>query len=723
MMNSVRPFYFGLICLCVASLCTFLAFIIVYRYISFVRPLERFAIVVDAGSTKTSSNLYHVRVRLHSLEASDEQENGGVKNSSDFLLRPLNELIKVKGLSECKNGDPVANLKSIEEAKKLMSNCQNKFSSQIESLKFTNSLQDKSEPFNECVSDDISYSSNNSLLDALKDHRIKSVTKVYLGATAGLRSLYKTRRSEAMLIVDWLRAALNSSNEFVGADGMPKINQGFVDILSGFQEAAYSWLSFNFLCSKLDFRSDFLVNNKNNSKNSSIIDSNDSITQSKRPTIGTIELGGSSGQIAFQQSSTTQLAPSNKTQFETRNLTLFNVNYKLSARSDSCLGLTQSDLRANFVALRNELGSRNGKWSKELNGVFEVETPCLAKGGRMNFSSKSLLEMARLPCLLIPEETKLDPIVDFLSTDPFKELSLIGTGNVDRCNEIIGDILDHLKCKKQFALCLGSKLTEGPPKGIPFVTVSAYNKVIKFLALNKSKEVAPKKEKSTRGINIKQLSKLERTIEYKLGGHSVDFDELKQETNKFCSIPSNEIETKYPDILPEFRDGTCFRLHYITRLLTEYYGFSPHNNGTWNQLKFLIFKPMETSPLDETDNIPCKCNEAIDVGWTIGLLLNETNNEIEQTKLSLKANHSNDLNDIYFNHSSNWRFILRTLLLLMSACLLVVVGLVLTGFMVITQYRRQNYMDPSENRASYNQRGSIAGQRISPTLPFEIRYM
>lgn len=631
-MNSIRPFYFGLICLSIASLCTFLAFVIVYRYVSFVRPIERFAIVVDAGSTKTRSNLYHIRV--DSAEKFDADQLGSA--------RPLNELIKVKELSSCVNGAPIASIQSSSEAKRLILPCLAKFKHQIKLLKFVDSSGEPKE-LDECASME-----NLPELTAIRDHRVNSVTQLYLGATAGLRSLNQLHESQAQEKLYWLRAALeaNELNEHEERESgdSPKVNSAFVDILSGFDEAKFSWLSTNFLCTRLEFR----TRERGESRALKVA----------RATVGTLELGGSSAQIAFQSS-----LELNQTlaEFERNNLSIFNVPYSLSARSDQCIGLSQAEQRANLMAIRRELNNGHDRWMSSALGTIELESPCLSAGAQMEFTRLELLTLANSPCLVGPEASD-DPIRVSLS-DQVKIVKLVGTGNVDQCSAILSNMLESASCKRHFELCPGSRPRSGPPSGIPFITISAFNKVLSILDLKKS-------------AGLK--NELELEIENKLGGHSVDYENFKQSLSEFCATPIDRVDVRYPKLHKEFRDITCFRLHYIDRLLREFYGFSP-SDGTWKQLKFLIFPPDQSHTQSD-------CPKIAEVGWSVGLLLNATNEELSRAKFD-------DSTLTYFHHTPNWRFILRTLLMLLFACLLSAVGLFLAGFFIVSRWRRQDYAD------------------------------
>lgn len=666
--KTVRPFYFGLVCLAVASLCTFVAFVIVYRYVSFVRPVEHFAIVIDAGSTKTRSNLYHIRIRLEALEGDDEPKSG-----ANFTRLPLNELVKIEQLSSCVNGKAVAKLASEAEANKVMSQCVGKFSRQIKRLRFVDPDGDSPDQLDGCASlIDLRE------LDAIRDHRINSVTRLYLGATAGLRTLELIKPIEARRKLRWLEAALNTSNR--EALGLPTINRGFMDILSGFQEAAFSWLSVNFLCGQLSFGDNPLksaqIHRSPNSNSNSDTQSKLANANNNNNMIGTVELGGNSAQIAFNQIDGRQTDDG----FERRNLSIFDANYALEAKSDPCIGLSQAELRVNLISVRRALADRLAKWSNESSGTLDIESPCLALGARVAYTPSELLELARLPCMLVGGNRK-DPIEWSLDPTKVTQIRLLGLGFQSQCDSMLGQLIEPAECSKLFALCSGPKLKSGPPKQVPFVTVSAFNNLVGVLDLNKSAITANEGQAKT------EANQLDAAIEQTLGGHSLDYSLFKDSVARFCSTRLELFATRYPKLRPEYRNITCFSLHYMDRLLVEFYGFSPASKS-WNQLRFLILEPSAT----RSDSL---CPSPPEVGWSMGLLLNATSDELARRLAAEQPDADADTisNGVYYHHSSSWRFVLRTLLLLMFACLLLAVGLALTGFVVVSRWRRQDYAD------------------------------
>lgn len=742
----------GLVWLVMAGFCGLIGFVVVYHYANFERPIIRFAIVIDAGSTQTRSSLFTITLDTPELtkwldSGASYNEDDESNDDNEVYSTPLNELLQVKQISSCVNGGPMASLSSQFEADKLVKKCLKKFTRLIKLLDFENDDNDDDndnldERFalltrqkslvvgssqlqqttnSTKTTQDDSDSDTSLLLESselskqmdLVNHHVSSVTHYYLGATAGMRALAQLNETRALEKLDWVDRALNKSNSLVEY-GSPYLNRGYVSIISGSDEAAYGWTSVNFICDKLVAKS--ITNptqiesrqDTDQDEGSSYSLEQESQTQQVKRTshkmpesIGTIELGGASAQMAFE-TKYSDLSSFVNDPFEARQLKLFNGQYNLVTRSDLCLGMSQAVLRANYILMRRHFEMNKfanlrpiNQSSSSQQQVFlsEIENPCGQLRARTSLSSTELSKIFASACL-VPSESDLnsDIFKDFITRTNLK-IALVGSSNLNQCETLLDNLIDSNKCKNYFKLCpdstpkqlqsisssssSSSSAIKINNNGMPFVTISGYNHALRAINLtpkNASLSLKPK------------VAQLESIISEKLGGRSIEFDEFVNETRSLCSTNFDEISSKFPRVNKAYQMVICLQLVYIRKLLTEFYGFNPiisgnKNNETsssWSQIKFLLFQPTEAQQKQ------LQHNGKRDIGWALGLLLNTTSQQLG------KAAVSNDLDvvgdgsasveeEIFFHHGASVKFALRATLLLMLACCLIGMSMLIAG--------------------------------------------
>lgn len=670
---SPNGFQFGLACFILAAFTGLAGFMIVYHYATFERPLQQFAIVTDAGSTQTRSSLFTVAVDSASFNEWADKDNSKVQSEESI---PLKKLFQVRQVDTCLNGGPLASLQSESDATKLTMKCLKRFSQRIKRLDFiaNNDMEPGEGDQDEDESGLLEIEEISDRMAKL-NHRVNSVTHLYLGATAGMRALSQVNATRAHEKIQWMDRALNDSNRLL--KNGPYINKAFFDIIDGSDEALFGWISVNFVCDNLeakhrkrhtDMTTAYSIANASGSAlqqqpdtNQKMLNATDTILS-----VGTLELGGASAQMAYQVSerlSGDQIASSG---LEPKQLRLFNDEYKLATRSDLCLGMSQAILRTNYVILRTSFKSYS---SNKTSSIIELKNACMQNRSITSFSGSQLAEIFRAPCLAASKLDASDQVFrNFVSNS--EEVRFTGTGNVTECDDLLSDLIEPESCKTFFSLCPTDKNRIPPTSKMPFVTISGYNKALAVLNLKKGPAT--------------QDNKLDQVIADNLGGYPIDQQEYVNLSKEFCSTDVAEFPAKFPKMNKAYYSVNCLQLVYINKLLIEFYLFDP--GTSWNQIKFLLFpvKPKQSQTVEkETDKN--------DIGWTLGLLLNATSQDL--------ANHSDNSSQrsIFYHHGSSILFIVRTTMFLMLACTLMAVGLI--GFAIITVQRKRRCGEAYMNRS------------------------
>lgn len=689
-MADCREFQFGLVCLIMAALTGLAGFAIIYHYATSERPVEQFAIVIDAGSTQTRSNLFTISVDAEKvIDWSSESGEFGAESE-----HALSQVIRVREVGSCVNGGPLAALKSEDGARKLLDGCLKKFARQIRKLDFLKSENlDEDDQFADSRSDADEFDQQLALLN----HRVNSLTHMHLGATAGMRALSMINETRASEKLNWINRAMDESNRKLALG--PYINKGYVNILAGADEAAFGWASVNFVCDRLrvqDRNAKFEPEPANPSSLNSnhLYDIGDEKAISKATngllpldqlpeSVGTVELGGASSQIAYQvPRGWSDEYIRNNISMESKNLNLFNANYKLATRSDLCLGMSQATLRVKFILLRDYYDSipAEARTKPDQDKLIRIPTPCFQNMSKTNLSSSDIADILKAPCLVSSESdfeseqfkasmnnTKVDIIYQF-----------VGTGNTDQCDVLLKKLLDPSICQQYFSLCPQEVNQQTkPPSNMSFVTISGYNKALQVLNLEKSQNLSATSESGR---------KLEELIGEKLGGYSIDYSQFISESKRFCSLDVGTFPSKFPKMHKVYYPINCMQLVYINKLLTEFHLFDPQTR--WPQLKFLLF-PVSSANSDS------KHESKNDIGWTLGLLLNATSYQFSGDPSDAK-----DTNGvILFHYGASVAFIMRTTLILMLACFLLAMSLIVAAvFAVRRRSRKQSaYIDHSHD--------------------------
>jgi len=670
-MTKCDAFQFALACLIMAALTGLIGFVIVYHYATLERPLQHFAVVVDAGSTQTRSSLFSIELDVPKLvEWIDQGEDtsssvsgggaeGGHVEQAEATELPLTNLLQVKHVGNCVNGGPLAEIQSESGALELMGQCFSKFAYEIKQLDFKMTLGETGRGSEQAGSEPDELSDHLALVN----HRVNSVTHIYLGATAGMRAIRELNQTKADERMLWVGRAIQESNKL--ASNVPFINTGSIGILEGSDEAAFGWISANFLCESLRARHRDTVqplhktnqtayNIEDSPKWSSFADENSPLN-----TIGTLELGGASSQMAHQVPDWVTAGEFQNSSLQQRTVDLFNRKYQLATRSDLCLGMSQAVLRTNLVLVKDFYS--NSSQESRRNPVVELDNPCMQRASRTSIGKLEATQIFSGPCLLDAKKNSTsNEFRSFLSTRSI--IRFVGTGNTYECDQLLAKLIEPELCRQYFSLCPRDKNHQSPPKTMLFVTISGYNKSLQVLNMQKAVDSEIGQEAGT------QQAAIERKISENLGGYAIDHSEFVNATQKFCTLDVSELPIRYPKMNRAFYAINCLQLVYINKLLTDFYLFDPKTS--WRQIKFLIFPPASESK-----------NE---LGWTLGLLLNETSHQYGSSGGRQEPAEANG--EVFFHHGSSVLFVVRTTLFLMFACLMLALSIMVA---VVFIFRRR----------------------------------
>lgn len=591
-----------LVCLIIAVLVGVLTFcLILFIFLLQIKGKdlksgEKLALVMDAGSTSTRSTL--LRISL--------DENWIVSSSKNTNQKQLNQLIRIQPILRCKNGKAVTKLNSSEEAEKLIQNClpEYVYRGHIEQMSSNHTKQ--IEDVNS-IEQDYAISTNNlGILEDNKSYHDKSnkshenytnnpMILMYLGATAGMRSLAIFEPQIVEEKFHWLRESANKISKMQANDLLHLTEDSF-QILTGFQEAAYSWLSVNYFCSKLNLDAKF--NGTNNSR--------------EIKTIASLELGGSSAQITYEKYNTSSL--NNKYSYS---LNIFNnsIAKSLYARSDPCLGIVQASLRAQILNIRNFLNIIP-EYLYDNSTRLDIQLDCWYSGWYKSMTTIELKQLSALPCMRIPKNNYslgFDPIITFIEkNEEFQMIHLIGNLNQTKCNSIIGNLLNRTFCNENFHLCLSEPLNGDLPLDTPFVGLSVLSDFAHALKLNHENQTSMLK--SSNESHSIQDGKLDD----ELNSYSIDYMRTKEKLSELCNTKIDAIQDGF-NIKTKYLATACFDYNYMFQLMTNYYGFD-QMNGRWNQLKFRnSLNVINYANKNNSKDLSCRQGLALD--WTVGLVL------------------------------------------------------------------------------------------------------
>ncbi|RWS12361.1 ectonucleoside triphosphate diphosphohydrolase 2-like protein [Dinothrombium tinctorium] len=324
---------------------------------------------------------------------------------------------------------------------------------------------------------------------------------VILRATAGMRLINARNKALVEKIFNAIYAGLNTlKNEY---QKVP-LEIERPGLLPGEKEGLFAWIAANFISK--------IIPPKNREKPDS--------------TVGTLEMGGASAQIAFETS------PQNANQ----KVKLFDQTYHVKTYSNLCYGRDQAFNRL-FSLLIQDSG----------NNKLQIKNPCGNPGVEDKIQAKDLLEEI---CLNAPNGK--NPLS---ALPPEREYTFIGEPNDSDCKKYVSKMTQIAECNRTFEKC--PTINEG---GVP-------NDEIFFAFSNYFR--------ATRGIP------------YLRDHDSLTLSQFLQAREKFCSIEWKTIENhakRYCQNDAENCKKLCFSLFFIEGTLNDIYKFTADE---WANIKYV----------------------------------------------------------------------------------------------------------------------------------------
>lgn len=212
-------------------------------------------------------------------------------------------------------------------------------------------------------------------------------TPLFLGATAGMRLVELQNKSRANAIMDSLR-------EFLSAQHFDFQN---ASIISGQEEGLYGWITVNYIMK--NFLEETLWDKY--------------MRPEGKPTVGSMDLGGASTQIAFK-------VADNFTGEDYLRVKLYGADYTVYTHSFLCYGKNEAEKKV------------LDKIVQDAANPNLILSPCYPKGLNLTLTASEIYDT---PCTKMPARFTLD-----------QQFFIVGTGDSDRCKAYVRMIFDFDTC-------------------------------------------------------------------------------------------------------------------------------------------------------------------------------------------------------------------------------------------------------------------------------------
>lgn len=241
-------------------------------------------------------------------------------------------------------------------------------------------------------------------------------TPVYFGATAGLRMLNISAPNK---VEDILEAVNRTFNQ----DG--KLTLEVAKVLTGEEEGLFAWISANQL--------------------------SDTLMTEDKDTVGILDMGGASAQIAFES----KIKGSQSSEVR-----LYGINHLIESSSNLCYGSSEAYNRVQWLL------AKQGKIGEK------IINPCMPKGSNLILTSSSFVKGGSQVCL----NGMLPPL------PVGAEFQFEGSSNPEECATLIDQIQDVEECKKKFTFC-AHLVTDASLDSSTILALSTYHYAATLLEL------------------------------------------------------------------------------------------------------------------------------------------------------------------------------------------------------------------------------------------------
>ncbi|XP_076594067.1 ectonucleoside triphosphate diphosphohydrolase 3 [Chaetodon auriga] len=250
----------------------------------------------------------------------------------------------------------------------------------------------------------------------------QKTTPLFLGATAGMRLLHETNENRSNEIMESLTEYLSS---------LP-FNFQNASIISGQQEGLYGWVTVNYLMGN------FLEKNLWNYY----------IRPDGARTVGSMDLGGASTQIAFA-------VQDDLTGPDYLHVKLYGYPYNVYTHSFLCYGKNEAEKRI------------LDKVIQESSDPVYIINPCYPEGFNITMTASSIYDSE---CTKKPK-----------GFDPDQELFMVGGADSDKCRSIVRSIFDFKTCSSPQCSFNG---VEQPPVTGDFMAYAGFFYTARALLVN-----------------------------------------------------------------------------------------------------------------------------------------------------------------------------------------------------------------------------------------------
>ena len=347
------------------------------------------------------------------------------------------------------------------------------------------------------------HNDTDDLIDQITNiaHPIEDKSKIYLylSATAGFRLLNLTDHAK----VSGLFRLINKTFH----DKLDPINVKSIKIITGKEEALFCWISINYL--------------------------NETLFNENHKTIGILDMGGASAQIAYE--SINKMKNENENENENKNenenvdhFNMFGFDHSIQLSSSLCFGNDQARIRYYYLLITS---------SKEQEGNDEINDPCLNKNAKIIISNE--LFITNQECLKAK---------NVLNLNQNQNYTLTGSYDSGKCKSLIHQLLDLETCKQNYVYCFNPQVNLPPDNRTKFYAISTYYYTFNILGLNHSKI-----------SNNKFHAEMDKYC-------NKDYDQLNQSFN------GSNLYLKY----------YCFQLNYVYGVLNQIYKFND-----WENIEFI----------------------------------------------------------------------------------------------------------------------------------------
>ncbi|XP_077433041.1 ectonucleoside triphosphate diphosphohydrolase 3 [Vanacampus margaritifer] len=321
---------------------------------------------------------------------------------------------------------------------------------------------------------------NISVAIPAKKHK---TTPLFLGATAGMRLLQEKDMQRASEVLDSLKIYLQT---------LPFDFQN-ASIITGQEEGLYGWITVNYLMGNFLEKSLW----------------NTYVRPQTSKTVGSMDLGGASTQIAFAVNEKLS-GP------DYMHIKLYGYPYNVYTHSFLCYGKNEAEKRV------------LDKVIQESSDPANINNPCYPTGVNITIKASAIYDTE---CTKKPKNYSLN-----------QEYLMVGSGNSDQCGKMVNSIFDFTTCSSTYCSFNG---VEQPPVTGEFMAYAGYFYV-------------------ARALLMKEQTNRIRPSEY---------DEFNTSIIAVCNAPLSELMMQMTWISPKYLRTYCFASHYIFTLLTNGYKF------------------------------------------------------------------------------------------------------------------------------------------------------